>query len=71
MVDGDRGQEVKPADTPNESETLITMSIESESPDSGGILRVHLKCMSWHAGDTNSPGNRADALKGQVDVSRA
>jgi len=67
MADGDGGREVEPADTPNESETLVTVSIESESPDGGGIPRVHLGSMSWRAGDANGPGNQAN---GQADGSR-
>jgi len=57
MADGDGDREVEPADTPNESETLVIVSIVSESPDSGGIPRVHLGGMRSRRGDVNSCGN--------------
>jgi len=70
MADGNAGCGVEPADTPNESDTLVIKSITSESPNSGGIPRVHLGSPSWHAGDMNGPGNRADVSRGQADESR-
>jgi len=70
MADGDGDREVEPADIPNESETLVIASIESESPDGGGIPRVHLGSTSWRAGDANGPGNQADASRGQADGRR-
>jgi len=69
-VDGDAGCGVEPADTPNESDALIIELIVLESPNGGGILRVHLGSPSWHAGDVNGPGNRVDASRGQADESR-
>jgi len=62
-------QQLCMADTPNESETLVIASIESESPDSGGIPRVHLGSTSSRAGDANGCGNRADASSCQADAS--
>jgi len=70
MADGNGGREVEPADTPNELETLVIVSIASESPDGSGIPRVHLGSTSWRAGDANGPGNQADASNGQADGSR-
>ena len=57
-------------DTQNKSRMLVTMSIESESPYSSGILHVHLGSTTWHAGDANGHANRADALSSQADESR-
>jgi len=68
MADGDGDREVEPADIPNESETLVIASIESESPDGGGIPRMHLGSTSWRAGDANGCGNRADASRGSTDA---
>jgi len=70
MADGDRDHGVKPMDVLNESDMLATTSIESESPDSGGIPRVHLGGTRLRASDANGAGNRTDASKGQADVSR-
>ena len=63
-VDGtgsNAGRKVEPADTPNELEQLMTMSIEPDDADSGGILIVCLRGISWHADDTNRPRSGADA----------
>jgi len=70
MADGDGDRGVEPADGPNQSEGLVTVSIESESPDGDGIPRVHLGSTSWRAGDANGPGNQADASNGQTDESK-
>jgi len=70
MADGDGDRGVEPTGTPNESDALVIASIEAESPDSGGIPRVHLGSTSWRAGDVNGPGNGADGSTGQVDESR-
>ena len=56
--------------TPNEPNTLVTTSIESENPDSAEILRICLGATSWHADDANGPRDRMDALEGQTDESR-
>ncbi|KIM62609.1 hypothetical protein SCLCIDRAFT_24903 [Scleroderma citrinum Foug A] len=53
----------------SESEMLVITSIESEDPDSGGIPCVHLRDMSWQTGDANCPGNQADGIESQMDVS--
>ena len=66
----DTGRGVEPADAPIELETLDVMSIELEDLRSSGIPRVFLGCMSWCAGDTNGPGNRADGSDSQMDGSR-
>jgi len=63
--DGDRG--VEPADNPNKSEELVTVSIKSESPNGGEILRVCLGGTHWHAGDANRPGCGTEMLRGQAD----
>ena len=69
-ADGDADQEGEPMSMSNEAETLVIMSIESEGPDDGGIPCVHLQGTNWHAGDTNSSGNRADRLRGEMEVLR-
>jgi len=56
--------------TPNEPGELVTVSIESEKPHSGGILRVRLAGVRWHTDDTNSPGRRTDLSHGQADELR-
>ena len=56
--------------TPNEPNTLVTISIESETPHSGEIPRVCLASVHWHADNTNGPGCRVDASKGQADTLR-
>jgi len=63
-------QQLCMADTPNESETLVIVSIASESPDGGGIPRVHLGGTRSRTGDANGCGNRADASSFQADASR-
>jgi len=68
MAHGDPGRGIEPADTPNESETLVIVSIASESPDGGGIPRVHLGGTRSRAGDANGCGNRADASRGSTDA---
>jgi len=67
---GDPGRGLEFADASNESETLVIVSIASESPDGGGIPRVHLGGTRSRAGDANGCGNRADASSCQVDASR-
>ena len=67
----------KLARTPNEPNTLVTVSIESEKPRSGEIPQVRLECARWHANDMHRPRSRADASNshmdgshGEADVSR-
>jgi len=60
----------KLAATSNESDKLVTISIESENPDSGEIPQVRLGSVRRHADDANGPRDRADALEGQTDESR-
>ena len=55
-TDGDAGRGIRPAEIPNESEELVTVSIQSEDLGSGGKLRVCL-------------GNRADGSRDHADVS--
>ena len=61
----------KLACTPNEPNTLITISMESETPRSGEILQVHLASVHWHADDPNGLGGQTDGSHGEMDVSRA
>ena len=68
-ADSAAGQRIKPADTPNESEELVTVSIELENLESGGIPRVHLGGMQMQMGNANGPGSRADELSSQADGS--
>ena len=70
VADGDPGRGVEPTDTPNESRTLVTRSIESESPDNGSIPRVHLGSTSRRAGDANGAGHGADGSTGETNGSR-
>ena len=56
-ADGNAGQRIEPADTPNESEELVTVSIEPENLESSGILHVCLGGMRMWTGDTNGPGS--------------
>jgi len=63
-------QQLCMADIPNESDMLVTVSIVSESPDGGGIPRVHLGGTRSRAGDANGAGNRADASSCQADASK-
>ena len=65
------GREVEPADSWNESKTLVTMLIQSESLGNGEILCVYLGGTRIHADDTNCPGNGADASSYQADRSRS
>jgi len=60
----------KLATTSNELEELVIVSIKSEKPGSGEILRVHIESMCWHADDENSPRNGVDALKCRMDGPR-
>ncbi|KIM68355.1 hypothetical protein SCLCIDRAFT_20264 [Scleroderma citrinum Foug A] len=69
-ADDDPGREVEPADSPNEPEALITMSIESEYPDGGDIPRVYLRGMRMRPGNANGPGSQTDGPRGQSDMSK-
>ena len=60
----------KLAATSNKSDTLVIASIEWEKPGSGGIPRVRIGSVRWHADDENRPGNGADASNDQTDGSR-
>ena len=62
-----RSREVEPADTSNESETLVTLSIESEDPHSGETLRMYLGGMWMRADDANGLGCRTDGPRSQAD----
>ena len=56
-TDGDPGQGVEPMDVPNELDTLVIVSIESEDLRSSGILHVYL----------GGPGRGTDVSKGLPD----
>lgn len=60
-MDRDPDREVEPADTLDEADGLVPISIKSESPGSGKTPGVHLRGMGWQANRTNRPGNGADA----------
>ena len=62
--------EVKPADSPIESKTLVVVLIELEDLRSSRIPRVHLGGTSCCVGDANCPGNRVDALYCRMDMSK-
>ena len=84
-ADSNPGWDVKPADTPiepaempDEPDTLIIVSIESEAPDSSGIPCVCLGGMRMRTGNVDGLGcqvnwsnSHADVLKGQTDRSGA
>jgi len=70
MAHGDPGRGVEPADVLNETETLEIVSVVSESPDGGGIPRVHLGSANWRAGSANGPGRETDGSRGQADGQR-
>ena len=70
-ADGDPGREVEPADSPNEPEALVTVSIEPEDLDSGGIPHVRLGGTWMWTGDANGPGDQADGTMGETDTSNA
>ena len=55
----------------NESDILITMSIESEDPGSSEtIARICLGGANCHANDPNGPRNQTDGSHDKADVSR-
>jgi len=70
MVDSGPGCGFEPADILNESDTLVIMSIESESPNGGGIPHVRLGNTSWRACDANGPRNGVDRSSSQADGRR-
>jgi len=56
--------------TSNESDALVTISIESEDSGSGETFaRIRLGGMSPRADDANGPGRRMEMSKGQADES--
>ena len=64
-TDGDPSRGVKPTDTPNESETLITLLIKSEDLCSGGIPCV---CLGNHVDESEG---QTDEFRGQLDALNA
>ena len=62
--------EVKPADSPIESKTLIVISIESEVLGGGDILRVRPGGMQMRTGNVNGSRGQTDWSEGQADVLR-
>jgi len=68
MADGDPGCGVESADTLDESDTLVIVSIESEAPNGGGIPRVHIGGTRSRAGDANGLGRGTDASRGWTDA---
>ncbi|KIM69160.1 hypothetical protein SCLCIDRAFT_19783 [Scleroderma citrinum Foug A] len=55
----------------NESDILITMSIESEDPGSSEMIaHICLGGVNCHANDLNGPRNQTDGSHGEADVSR-
>ena len=57
--------------SPNELDTLITLSIKSETPDSGETPQVRLGSMHWPADNANGLGSQMEMLEGQTEMSRA
>ena len=62
-----RSHEVRPTDTLNESETLVTLSIELEDPHSGETPHVYLGGMRMRADDVNGLGCQTDGSRSQAD----
>ena len=57
--------------TPNEPDTLITMSVESEDPGSSEMIAcICFGGANCHTDDPNGPRNQKDRSHGKVDVSR-
>ena len=69
-ADRNPGRNVEPADTPEELTEFVAVLIESEGPDGGGIPRVRLRGMSWHACHANSSRSWTDRSRGQADESK-
>ena len=69
--DGDPGCRIEPPGVPNESDMLVTVLIESESPNGGEIPRVHLGGTRLRAGDANGHGRGTDVSRGLTDASNA
>ena len=77
-ADDDPGGGVEPVDVLSESDMLVTMSMESESPDGGEIPRVRLGGTRSRADDADRPGRGTDVSgsqmvgsRGQTDTLRA
>jgi len=70
MADGNPGRGIQPADIPNESDPLVTRSVEPYVEDGKTSVHVHLRGASWRADDTNGAGHGVDGLTGETDVSR-
>jgi len=58
------------ADTPNESDPLVTRSVEPYVENGETSVHVHPQGASWRADDTNSAGHGVEGLTGEMDVSR-
>jgi len=70
MADGNPGRGVQPADVPNESDPLVTRSVEPYVENGKTSVRVHFRGASWCTDDTNGAGHGVDGLTGETDVSR-
>jgi len=70
MADGNPGCGIQPADVPNESDPLVTRSVEPYVENGKTSVRVHLQGASWCTDNTNGAGHRVDGLTGEMDVSR-
>ena len=64
------GQGVEPADVPNETDMLVTLSIELEDLSSSGIPHVYLGGTHWHACHTKGLGDRVDGSSCETDGAR-
>ena len=69
-VDGNPDQGAEPTDIPNESATLVVVSVEPYVEDGDADTRVCLGATRWRACDVEGLGGRADRSRGQTDVSR-
>ena len=66
-TDGDAGQRIKPVDTPNEPDMLVTVSIKLESLNGDETPCICLGGTWMRTGDVNGAGNGADESNGQTD----
>ncbi|KIM55151.1 hypothetical protein SCLCIDRAFT_30576 [Scleroderma citrinum Foug A] len=70
-ADGSAGRRVEPADVPNEMDTLVTISIKMEDPDSGDIPRVYLGGTKHLVLKPNSFGDITETSSACTDIHSA
>ena len=70
-ADGDPSQEIEPAGIPNETDTLVVVSVELYVEDGDADARICLGATRWRSCDVEGLGGRADGSTGQTDASSA